>query len=69
MTRFFLSTAAGTAVLLALAVSVTSLRAAEPASGEQLVPVEIKLPRPLFVGTPKNIKASATMEKIGRAHV
>lgn len=63
MTRFFLSTAAGTAVLLALAVSVTSLRAAEPASGEQLVPVEIKLPRPLFVGTPKNIKASATMEK------
>lgn len=29
----------------------------------KLVPVEIKLPRPLFQGTPKNIKPAPTMEK------
>jgi len=29
----------------------------------RLVPLEIKLPRPLFQGTPKNIKAAATLEK------
>ena len=29
----------------------------------KLVPLEIKLPRPLFQGTPKNIKAAATLEK------
>ena len=32
-------------------------------SGQKLVPLEIKLPRPLFQGTPKNIKAAATLEK------
>jgi hypothetical protein len=32
-------------------------------SGGNLVPLEIKLPRPLFQGTPKNIKPSPTMEK------
>jgi len=32
-------------------------------SGEQLVPLEIKLPRPLFQGTPKHIKPSPTLEK------
>jgi hypothetical protein len=31
--------------------------------GEKLQPLEIKLPRPLFQGTPKHIKASATLEK------
>ncbi len=31
--------------------------------GTKLVPVEIKLPRPLFQGTPKNIKPSPTLEK------
>ena len=31
--------------------------------GEKLVPLEIKLPKPLFQGTPKNIKAGPTMEK------
>ncbi len=30
---------------------------------EKLVPLEIKLPRPLFQGTPKNIKAAPTLEK------
>ncbi len=31
--------------------------------GKKLVPLEVKLPRPLFQGTPKNIKASPTLEK------
>lgn len=31
--------------------------------GTKLVPVEIKLPRPLFQGTPKNIKPAPTLEK------
>ena len=37
-----------------------------PAAGKDgggLVPLQIKLPRPLFQGTPKNIKPSPTMEK------
>jgi hypothetical protein len=41
-------------------------RAAEAPTGPdgaKLVPVEIKLPRPLFQGTPKNIKPAATLEK------
>ncbi len=40
-------------------------RAAESArgAGEQWVPLEIKLPRPLFQGTPKHIKPSPTLEK------
>ncbi len=33
------------------------------ADGEKLVPLDVKLPKPMFQGTPKNIKASATMEK------
>jgi hypothetical protein len=39
--------------------------AAEPdaAGGGKLVPLEIKLPRPLFQGTPKHIKAGPTLEK------
>jgi hypothetical protein len=32
-------------------------------NGEKLVPLEIKLPRPLFQGTPKNIKPAPTLEK------
>ena len=42
------------------------LPAADPTigpKGEKLVPVEIKLPKPLFQGTPKNIKPAATLEK------
>jgi hypothetical protein len=35
---------------------------AAPPPGETLVPLEIKLPRPLFQGTPKNIKAAPTLE-------
>lgn len=47
--------------LLAAGVS-----AADPTTGpkgEKLAPVEIKLPKPLFQGTPKNIKPAATLEK------
>ena len=32
-------------------------------NGEKLVPVDIKLPRPLFQSTPKNLKPSPTLEK------
>lgn len=63
MSRHFHSILAGALGFVVLTVSVAALEAAEPAGGEKLVPVEIKLPRPLFVGTPKNIKPSATMEK------
>jgi hypothetical protein len=46
-------------------------KAAEPAkdppaasaSGEKMVPLEIKLPKAMFEGTPKNIKPSPTLEK------
>jgi len=31
--------------------------------GEKLVPMDVKLPRPLFQGTPKNVKQAATLEK------
>jgi hypothetical protein len=33
------------------------------AGGEKLVPLAIQLPKPLFEGTPKNIKAASTLEK------
>jgi hypothetical protein len=33
------------------------------AGGEKLVPMVVKLPRPMFTGTPKNIKPSPTLEK------
>jgi len=49
-------------------VVASALHAAEGtgkvgANGEKLVPLEIKLPRPLFQGTPKNIKPAPTLEK------
>ena len=49
-----------TLALLTLAVDGAAV-AAE--GGAKLVPVEIKLPRPLFQGTPKNIKPTPTLEK------
>jgi len=51
---------------LALAASAAVQGADAPAAGKagaKLAPLDIKLPRPLFQGTPKNIKASPTMEK------
>jgi hypothetical protein len=46
-----------------LATGVTGADPAVGPKGEKLVPVEIKLPKPLFQGTPKNIKPAATLEK------
>jgi len=40
----------------------TPCSAAEPA-GQKLVPLQIALPKPLFQGTPKNIKPASTLEK------
>jgi hypothetical protein len=55
-------------VALAVAAMVLAAAAYVPAadatpSGGKLVPLEIKLPKPLFHGTPKNIKQSPTLEK------
>ena len=46
-----------------LAVAARAADAPTGPGGEKLVPLEVKFPRPLFQGTPKNIKASPTMEK------
>jgi len=52
------------AVTVALAVAAGAVAAdAVGPSGEKLVPVEVKLPKPLFQGTPKNLKPSPTLEK------
>jgi hypothetical protein len=61
----------GIAVLVILGLAVASaLHAAEAvgkakvgANGEKLVLLEVKLPRPLFQGTPKNIAPAPTLEK------
>jgi hypothetical protein len=64
MTKFhsirwtFLSTLA---VALCHATFVSAADDAKAASGN-LVPLKFESPKPLFVGTPKNIKASATLE-------
>jgi hypothetical protein len=42
--------------------SVTAPSEQTPAVGEQLVPLDIKLPKPMFVGTPTNL-AVANLEK------
>jgi hypothetical protein len=50
--------------LLGLALAASAVRAVEPSSaGAKLVPLEVKSPRPMFTGTPKNIKPSPTLEK------
>jgi hypothetical protein len=44
----------------------TAVAAGAPAAGpdgQKLVPLDVKLPKPLFLGTPKNIKAAPTLEK------
>ena len=51
-------------VCMASAIPASRLSAAEPeAAGQKMVPLQFVLPKPLFQGTPKNIKASATLEK------
>ena len=59
---------AGLAVMGLLVGGVTQAAGApaQPSggkSGEKVVRLDIKLPRPLFQGTPKNIKAAPTLEK------
>ena len=56
--------AAGLAIGL-LTAGVVRAQDAPPVgpNGEKLVALDVKLPKPLFQGTPKNIKASPTMEK------
>ena len=61
-----LGTALGCVTCLAVFAASIVQGDDSPASGKdgaKLVPLEIKLPRPLFQGTPKNIKQSPTMEK------
>jgi hypothetical protein len=50
-----------TLALLTAALSGSTATAAE--GDASLVPLEIKLPRPLFQGTPKHIKPAPTLEK------
>ena len=49
--------------VLVTCFAVTALLATGAQAADQLVPLEIKLPKPLSQGTPKNIKASPTLEK------
>ena len=64
MTRFpiirwtFLSTLA---VALCHATFAAAADDAKPADGK-LVPLKYEIPKALFIGTPKNIKASPTLE-------
>ncbi len=52
-----------TAVLLGFCLSVVASNADEPkAAGGTLVPLKYEIPKAMFVGTPKNIKAAATLE-------
>ena len=62
--KFFLTS--GVVAALAAAVVFSTIypaQAADAPAGAKLVPLEIKLPKPLFQGTPKNIKQSPTLEK------
>ena len=53
--------------VLGLGLVASAVQAVEPSSaasaGAKLVPLEIKFPRPMFQGTPKNIKPAPTLEK------
>jgi hypothetical protein len=54
------------AIIVIAALATAALLAspsARAAGAEKLVPLEIKLPKPLFQGTPKNIKAGPGLEK------
>jgi hypothetical protein len=50
-------------LILALFCAALTGPATAAEGGAKLVPLEIKLPRPLFQGTPKHIKAAPTLEK------
>jgi hypothetical protein len=49
--------------LVLVAIVFALLGGAAVFAEEKLVPLDVKLPKPLFQGTPKNIKPSATLEK------
>ena len=54
------------AVWAVAAAGVAQPPAQAPGAGpdaQKLVPLDVKLPKPLFLGTPKNIKAAPTLEK------
>ena len=61
--RFALAIATATGIVLASMAPQAFAQAKTGPNGEKLVPLEIKLPKALFQGTPKHIKPSATMEK------
>lgn len=50
-------------VILGTMVSALAQEAKVGPNGEKLVPLDVKLPKPLFQGTPKNLKPSPTLEK------
>jgi hypothetical protein len=54
---------AGGVLLGFFLASLSPAWGAETAADAKQVPLEIKLPKPMFQGTPKNIKASPTLEK------
>ena len=49
--------------IFAMSACAVCLWTLSAAGAEKLVPLDVKLPKPMFIGTPKNIKASPTMEK------
>jgi hypothetical protein len=51
------------AMILGLGLPAAAVRGDDAPAAGKLVPMEIKLPRPMFTGTPKNIKPSPTLEK------
>lgn len=53
----------GMAVMGTVAWGLQAAEQAVTSANEKLVVVDIKLPRPLFQGTPKNIKPAPTLEK------
>jgi hypothetical protein len=46
---------------------VVQQQSTAPATNEQLVPIEIKLPKPMFVGTPTNIAVPNLEKPLGKA--
>jgi hypothetical protein len=56
--------AIGTALgLVVIDLAQAAVQPATGTAGEKLVPLEIKLPKPLFQGTPKAVKPAPTLEK------
>ena len=55
--------AVGLVAVVLVAASVMQAAEKTGKDGEKLVPLEIKLPKAMFEGTPKNIKPAPTLEK------